>query len=68
MKITVLSAFCLGNGVDASPGEVVEISPDYRATEFISNGQAAPYVEPVADELDPIPEPEPEPTPKRRTR
>ncbi len=68
MKITVVSAFCLGNGVDAFPGETVDVSPDYRANEFISNGQAVPFVEPVIDEPQPNPDPEPDSTPKRRTR
>lgn len=66
MKLTVVSAFCLGNGVDASPGETVDVSPDYRAQEFISNGQAVPYVEPAAAEPDLTPDPES--SPKRRTR
>lgn len=44
-KIRILSAVCLGNGVDAYEGEVHTV-PDSQATALIYNQTAEAYVEP----------------------
>jgi hypothetical protein len=65
MRVEILRSFCLGQGIDALAGQIIEV-PDVRAWLLIAQGKAR----------FPLPPPDPEPvavadTPKkviRRTR
>lgn len=53
MRVEILRGFCLGRGIDAHPGDIVDVD-DARARLLIAQGKARPQAEPapvaVADE------------------